>query len=128
MRSNERKENWWQEWLRQPQRTRLHGAVFQLHFWIGTMVGMYVTLLSVTGSIVVFENELAQWGPMRWLVKLHQSPCRIDGPRRKWYWRRLPDHALLDRSDHLVARHQVLAAEHVGELAVELSALQLGFA
>lgn len=64
---------WWHQWLHQPQRTRLHNALFQVHFWIGSVVGMYVTLVGVTGGIVVYRNELAWWGPMRWLVKLHTN-------------------------------------------------------
>lgn len=51
------KLSWWQQWLQQPQRLKLHSFVFQLHFWVGSIAGMYVTLISVTGSILVYGNE-----------------------------------------------------------------------
>lgn len=62
---------WWPQWLHQPQRTRLHNRLFQVHFWIGSVASLYVTLMAVTGSIVVFRNQLVTWAPMRWLVRLH---------------------------------------------------------
>ncbi len=67
------KLNWWKQWLQQPQSLRLHALLFQLHFWIGAVAGMYLTLMSITGSIVVFRNELSQWPLMNWLVKLHTN-------------------------------------------------------
>lgn len=48
----------WQRWLTQPQSTWLRKAVFQLHLWSGIGVGLYVLLISVTGSILVYRNEL----------------------------------------------------------------------
>jgi uncharacterized iron-regulated membrane protein len=49
---------YWQRWLRQPQTTWLRKAIFQLHLWSGIGIGLYVLLVSVTGSIVVYSNEL----------------------------------------------------------------------
>jgi uncharacterized iron-regulated membrane protein len=49
----------WQRWLRQPQTTWLRKAVFQVHLWSGIGVGLYVLFVSVTGSVLVFRNELA---------------------------------------------------------------------
>lgn len=67
------KLSWWQQWLQQPQRLKLHSFVFQLHFWVGSIAGMYVTLISVTGSILVYGNELSRWASIRWLVRLHTN-------------------------------------------------------
>ena len=63
----------WQQWLRQPQASRLHSSLFHAHFWIGAAAGVYVTLMSVTGSILVFRNELSRWMSVEWLVKLHSN-------------------------------------------------------
>ena len=63
----------WEQWLRQPQPLRLHNALFQLHFWIGAVAGAYVTLMSVTGSVLVFRNELSRWRSVEWLVNLHAN-------------------------------------------------------
>lgn len=49
---------YWQRWIRQPQTTWLRKAIFQLHLWGGIGLGLYVFLVSVTGSILVFRNEL----------------------------------------------------------------------
>jgi uncharacterized iron-regulated membrane protein len=51
--------NYWQRWMRQPQTTWLRRAIFQIHLWTGIGVGLYVILVSVTGSVLVWRNELA---------------------------------------------------------------------
>jgi uncharacterized iron-regulated membrane protein len=48
----------WQRWIRQPQTVWLRKATFQLHLWSGIGLGLYVLLISVTGSILVYRNEL----------------------------------------------------------------------
>lgn len=48
----------WQRWLRQPQRMWLRKALFQVHLWSGIVIGLYVLFISVTGSVVVYSNEL----------------------------------------------------------------------
>ena len=48
----------WQEWLRQPQRVWLRRALFQVHLWIGLAIGLYIVMLSITGSVLVYRNEL----------------------------------------------------------------------
>ena len=63
----------WQQWLQQPQRLWLHKALFQIHFWIGAVAGMYLALMSVTGSIIVYRNELSRWTAVQWLVDLHTN-------------------------------------------------------
>jgi uncharacterized iron-regulated membrane protein len=49
---------YWQQWIRQPQTAWLRKATFQLHLWSGIGVGLYVLLVSVTGSVLVYRNEL----------------------------------------------------------------------
>ena len=49
---------YWQRWIWQPQTTWLRKAIFQLHLWSGIGLGLYVLLISVTGSILVYRNEL----------------------------------------------------------------------
>lgn len=50
----------WQRWLRQPQRVWLRRASFQIHLWTGLGLGLYIAMLSVTGSILVYRVELAR--------------------------------------------------------------------
>jgi uncharacterized iron-regulated membrane protein len=48
----------WRGWLRQPQRVWLRRAAFQVHLWIGLAIGLYIVMLSITGSALVYRNEL----------------------------------------------------------------------
>ena len=48
----------WTQWLRQPQRVWLRRASFQIHLWTGLAIGLYVVVLSLSGSVLVYRNEL----------------------------------------------------------------------
>ena len=50
----------WQRWFRRPQGVWLRRALFQIHLWTGIGTGLYVVLISVTGSAIVFRNEIFQ--------------------------------------------------------------------
>jgi uncharacterized iron-regulated membrane protein len=63
----------WRIWLEHPERIRLRNALFQIHLWGGAALGMYVFFMSVTGSVLVFRNELSQWRSIRWVVDLHAN-------------------------------------------------------
>jgi len=45
-------------WLRQPQRLWLRRAFFQIHLWTGLAIGLYVVVLSLTGSVLVYRAEV----------------------------------------------------------------------
>jgi uncharacterized iron-regulated membrane protein len=49
---------YWRRWIWKPQTVWVRKATFQLHLWSGIGVGLYVLLASVTGSVLVFSNEL----------------------------------------------------------------------
>jgi len=63
----------WQQWVQQPQRLRLHNALFRIHFWIGAAAGMYLALMSITGSIIVYRDQLSRWTSVGWIVNLHAN-------------------------------------------------------
>jgi uncharacterized iron-regulated membrane protein len=48
----------WQRWVRQPQKVWLRRALFQVHLWSGIALGLYILMISVTGSVLVYRNEL----------------------------------------------------------------------
>jgi len=48
----------WKRWIRQPQKVWLRRALFQVHLWSGIAVGLYILMISVTGSLLVYWNEL----------------------------------------------------------------------
>ena len=68
----------WQRWVRQPQQIWLRRALFQVHLWSGIAIGLYIFMISVTGSVLVYRNELFVASPrvMRatfWLLDLHDN-------------------------------------------------------
>lgn len=48
----------WQSWVRQPQRVWLRRAIFQVHLWTGLAIGLYLVVLSLSGSVLVYHEEL----------------------------------------------------------------------
>ncbi len=44
--------------MRQPQTVWVRKAVFQIHLWMGIAIGLYIVVISLTGSILVFRDEL----------------------------------------------------------------------
>jgi uncharacterized iron-regulated membrane protein len=50
--------NLWERWLRRPKSFWLRKALFQVHLWTGIALGLYVFVISVSGSAIVFRNEL----------------------------------------------------------------------
>lgn len=59
--------NLWERWLRRPRTVWLRKAIFQIHLWTGIALGLYVLVISVSGSAIVFRNELynSLWPPPR---------------------------------------------------------------
>src|ERR1700688_2847081 len=49
----------WEKWKRRPQNIWLRKALFQVHLWTGIGLGLYVLLMSVSGSALIFRRELA---------------------------------------------------------------------
>jgi uncharacterized iron-regulated membrane protein len=51
--------------VRQPQGIWARKALFQIHLWTGIGVGLYILVISVTGSAIVFRREITRlaWTP-----------------------------------------------------------------
>ena len=63
----------WQQWLDRPEKFWFRAVLFQIHFWVGAAVGAYIFLLSLSGSAIVYRNELAGRVPIEWLVDFHAN-------------------------------------------------------
>lgn len=50
----------WRRIVEQPQQVWLRRAAFQVHLWLGLILGLYVVMLSLTGSALVYRAELAR--------------------------------------------------------------------
>ena len=48
----------WGRCVRRPQELFLRKVLFQIHLWTGIGVGVYVLVICVSGSVLVYRNEL----------------------------------------------------------------------
>ena len=48
----------WRRFVRRPQQMWLRKAIFQIHLWTGILVGLYIIAIGISGSILVFKEEL----------------------------------------------------------------------
>ena len=51
----------WQRWVRAPQLLRWRQFVVQVHLWIGLLLGVYIVVLSVSGSVSVLRPDVHRW-------------------------------------------------------------------
>ena len=73
----------WQRWLTRPQELWFRRALFQIHLWTGIAIGLYLTLVSLSGAILVFRIELFRRDEdgrnlgdsafIAWLLDLHDN-------------------------------------------------------
>src|SRR5690348_2189417 len=63
----------WKLWLNHPERSRVRTLLFRVHVWIGAVAGAYIFVMSVSGSLIVFRNELYPTVSVEWLVNLHTN-------------------------------------------------------
>jgi len=63
----------WQQWLQHPEKSWLRNAFFQIHLWVGAGVALYIFVVSVSGSMIVFRNELSTRFSVERLVNLHAN-------------------------------------------------------
>ena len=50
----------WRRWMRQPQDVLLRRMLFQVHLWTGLAVGLYLLVLCLSGSVLVYRSELSR--------------------------------------------------------------------
>jgi uncharacterized iron-regulated membrane protein len=67
----------WQLWLQHPERVWVRKFFFYMHLWVGAGVGLYIVLMSITGSLIVYRNELERTpsfvSSVEWIVDLHEN-------------------------------------------------------
>src|SRR5262245_60699268 len=85
----------WKQWISHPQKVWLRKATFQLHMWSGIGFGLYVLVVSVTGSIVVYRNELYRAATRDPIVVAQSGP-------------RLTDEELKAAAAHAYPRHTII--------------------
>lgn len=63
----------WRQWLDHPELVSLRQFVFQVHMWLGVCVAAWVSVMSLTGSALVYRDQLARVVSVEWLARLHSS-------------------------------------------------------
>jgi uncharacterized iron-regulated membrane protein len=67
----------WQQWMQHPERIWVRKCFFYVHLWVGAGVGLYIVLMSITGSLIVYRNELERTpsivSSVEWIVDLHEN-------------------------------------------------------
>jgi len=85
----------WQRWIRQPQTVWLRKVIFQVHMWSGIGVGLYVVLVSVTGSVLVWRNELAVAATHDPIIVTGSGPRLTDQQLREAATRAYPGYSVI---------------------------------
>ena len=65
-------------WLTHPKRQPLHKLLFQVHLWSGIGLGLYIFFISVTGSVLVYRNELLMWATPEPYISSAPGPALND--------------------------------------------------
>src|SRR5204863_3483140 len=85
----------WQRWVRQPQNVWLRRALFQAHLWSGIAIGLYILMITVTGSVLVYRNELYRAATPEPIISKGSGP-------------RLTDVQLTEAAGHLYPGYRVV--------------------
>jgi uncharacterized iron-regulated membrane protein len=101
---------YWQRWIRQPQTVWLRKATFQIHLWSGIAIGLYVLLISVTGSVLVYRNELYRVATPDPVIVTASGPRFTDEQLRKAATRMYPGYRVLNISQPPNPREAVSVA------------------
>jgi uncharacterized iron-regulated membrane protein len=51
----------WERWLKAPATLAFRRFLFQVHLWLGIGLGLYVLMISVTGSAIVMRTHVSRW-------------------------------------------------------------------
>jgi uncharacterized iron-regulated membrane protein len=61
---------------RQPQNVWIRKAMFQIHLWTGIGVGLYIVVICVTGSVLVFRRDLMRTYSNRPKISKHAADAK----------------------------------------------------
>ncbi len=65
-------------WVHHPQQVRLRRVLFHVHLWSGIAVGLYILMMSVTGSVLVYRNELYRAATPKPIISRNAGPRLTD--------------------------------------------------
>jgi uncharacterized iron-regulated membrane protein len=86
----------WTRWIWQPQKIWLRRALFQVHLWSGIAVGLYLLMISVTGSVLVYRNELYRAATPQPIISKGSGPRLTDDQLKEAAARRYPGYRVVN--------------------------------
>lgn len=100
----------WQQWVHRPQTLWARKAFFQIHLWTGVAIALYVLVISVSGSAIVYRREFLT----RPTVSASGRPRMGIEQVRQTAHRAYPDYDILsvvdpersDRPDAVILEHR----------------------
>ena len=66
--------NSWQRWIQAPQTHWFRRVLFQIHLWLGIGLGLYVLLISVSGSALLLRSPFYGWFEPKTVVPTEDMP------------------------------------------------------
>src|SRR5262252_8359129 len=63
----------WTLWVHRPEQLWFRQLLFHVHLWVGAAAAGWVLLMSLTGSVLVFRDQLSALMPIEWLAHVHAS-------------------------------------------------------
>jgi len=118
----------WTLWVHRPEQLWFRQLLFQVHLWVGAATAGWVLLMSLTGSVLVFRDQLSALMPMEWIAHLHASLLAGPSGHRVNAPGAVADPADAKRRRDLVARTQALASKPQDRMAHTFRADHMGCA
>ncbi len=86
----------WTRWMRQPQSLWLRKALFQVHLWSGIGVGLYMLVISVSGTILVYRVEIIRKVTRAPIIAVASGSLLTDEQLREAATRAYPDFEIVN--------------------------------
>ena len=67
----------WQRWVHRPQELWLRRILFQIHLWTGIAIGLYVVVISISGSAIIYSRDLGRRDARRTVVVVASGRARM---------------------------------------------------
>src|SRR5580658_219432 len=105
----------WQHWVQRPQRVWLRRALFQAHLWCGIAVGLYLLMISLTGSVLVYQNELYSAATPEPIISTSSRPRLTDDQLKAAATRLYPGYRVVNLARSLNLDEAVIVRLRLGD-------------
>jgi uncharacterized iron-regulated membrane protein len=106
----------WQTWIQHPQKLWLRKAIFQVHLWTGLILGLYVLLMSVSGTILIYRVDISKASLHPPSITAGPGPRMTAGQLQQAVQRAHPNYQFVKLSDRKGPNQPVeISLEHSGK-------------